>query len=80
MDSAYRSQDMTFFESHDLCDYREGATVAPITDNVYENCNFKMSYRIVKNFDGKKLWRTWRIRFDSPKFFTAIFFFFSVIT
>ena len=32
---------MTFFESHDLCDYREGATVAPLIDNVWENCNFK---------------------------------------
>ena len=35
---------MTFSESHDLCDYREGATVAPLIDNVWENCNFKMSY------------------------------------
>ena len=35
---------MTFFESHDLCDYREGATVAALIDNVWKNCNFKMSY------------------------------------
>ena len=35
---------MTFFESHDLCDYREGEAVAPLIDNVWENCNFKMSY------------------------------------
>ena len=24
---------MTSFKSHDLCDYREGATVAPLIDN-----------------------------------------------
>ena len=35
---------MTFLESHNLRDYRERATVAPLIDNVWENCNFKMSY------------------------------------
>ena len=35
---------MTFFKSHDLCDYREGATGVPLIDNVWENYNFKMSY------------------------------------
>ena len=29
------------FESHNLCDCPEGATVAPLTDNVWENYNFE---------------------------------------
>ena len=36
---------MTFFESHDLCDYQEGATGFPLIDNVYgKNTTSKMSY------------------------------------
>ena len=48
---------MTFFKSHDLCDYREGATVAPLIDNVWENCNFKMLYLMTYICYPFKTWR-----------------------
>ena len=48
---------MTSFESHDLCDYREEATVAPLIDNVWENYNFKMSYLMTYICYPFKPWR-----------------------
>ena len=35
---------MTFFEPHDLCDYREGETGVHVIENVWENYKFIMSY------------------------------------
>ena len=48
---------MTFFKSHDLCDYRERATVAPLIDNVWENSNFEMSYLMTYICYPFKTWR-----------------------
>ena len=48
---------MTFFESHDLCDYQEGVTVAPLISNVWENCNFKMSYLMTYMCHPFKTWK-----------------------
>ena len=48
---------MTFFESHDLCDYQEGATFAPLIDIIWENCYFKMSYLMTYIYYPFKTWR-----------------------
>ena len=48
---------MTFFESYDLSDYREGATVASLINNVWENCDLKMSYLITYICYPFKTWR-----------------------